>query len=119
MNDISADKEIKQDINLEDLSTTFDPENPEGKYSLDLSQVQSQVCLQNLLLSAEKTVARNGGAFEIKQCFHQVTLNGKPKWEPPTEKLSGSSIFNLGEEISGILKFQFTLNPLQLKEREK
>ena len=54
----------------------------------------------------------------MKACFHQATLNGKGKWDPP-ERISETSMYNLGEEPSGILKFQFTLNPPQLKEREK
>ena len=63
-------------------------------------------------------MAKNPGAFEIKQCFHQVQFNGKSKWDPPLEK-DNSQLFVLGEEPSGSLKFNFTLNPVALKDAEK
>jgi hypothetical protein len=44
-----------------------------------------------------------------------VKLNGKAKWEPPTEKFK-NGLFNLGEDPTGDLVFQFTLNPPALKE---
>ena len=47
-----------------------------------------------------------------------MTFNGKSKWDPPTEKKT-NGLFNLGEEPTGVLKFQFTLNPILLKENEK
>ena len=45
-------------------------------------------------------------------------MNGKPKWDPPTEK-HPTGLHNLGEEPSGDLTFTFTLNPVAFKEREK
>jgi len=71
-----------------------------------------------LLQAAERAVERHGNTFEIKQCFSGVTFNSKPKWEIPTEK-KGNGLFSLGDEPTGLLKFQFTLNPVQLKETEK
>ena len=54
----------------------------------------------------------------MKNCFVGAQLNGKGKWEPPSEK-SSAGLYNLGEEPSGTLKFQFTLNPPALKDYEK
>lgn len=103
---------------MKNSALNFDPQNPEGNYVLDLGESFDQICLQNLLLAAEKAVVRSEAAFEIKQCFPGVRLNGKPKWDPPTEKYK-NGLFNLGEEPSGELSFLFTLNPVALKEQEK
>ena len=92
--------------------------NPEGKYVLDLTESFNQICLQNLLCSAEKAVLENEGKFELKQCFAKVTLNGKAKWDPPAEK-DVMGLFVLGDAPTGILKFDFTLDPALLKETEK
>ena len=54
----------------------------------------------------------------MKQCFAQVTFNGKSKWDPPLEKDAHGN-FVLGEAPTGVLKFNFTLNPALLKETEK
>jgi hypothetical protein len=86
MKNIDADYERKVSKNVENSAINFDPQNPEGKYSLNLEESYNQICLQNLLLAAEKSVAENPGAFEIKSCFFQVTFNGKSKWDPPTER---------------------------------
>tara|TARA_B110000285_G_C14944842_1_gene523808 strand:+ start:573 stop:878 length:306 start_codon:yes stop_codon:yes gene_type:complete len=45
-------------------------------------------------------------------------LNGKGKWDPPTERYA-NGLYNLGEEPTGELSFLFTLNPVALKEQEK
>jgi hypothetical protein len=82
---------------------------------LDLEEQFCQILFQHLLLAATKAVERSAGAFELKQCFFQVKLNGKSKWEPPIERLQ-NGLYNLGEEPSGELTFQFTLNPVALKE---
>lgn len=71
-----------------------------------------------MLGSAEKSVAENEGKFELKQCFVKVTFNGKSKWDPPVEKNS-QGLFNLGEAPTGVLAFDFCLNPALLKETEK
>lgn len=113
MKDISADVQIKKE-----KKELFDPQNPEGKYSLDLTQNYNQIVLQTLLGAAEKAVAENEGKFELKQCFGKVTLNGKPKWDPPVEKNS-VGLFVLGEAPSGILRFDFSLNPTLQKETER
>lgn len=63
-------------------------------------------------------MAENEGKFELKSCFVKVTFNGKSKWDPPTEKNS-QGLFSLGEAPSGVLNFDFCLNPAQLKETEK
>lgn len=118
MKDISADVEKKKSKQPDQITENFDPTSPEGKYSLDLSQNYNQIVLQNLLSSAEKSVAENEGKFEIKQCFVKVTFNGKSKWDPPTEKNS-QGLFSLGEAPTGVLNFDFCLNPAQLKETEK
>lgn len=47
-----------------------------------------------------------------------MLLNGKGKWDPPTEKDS-QGLYVLGEAPSGTLVFDFCLNPAQLKETEK
>jgi hypothetical protein len=115
LKDISADKEIVIEKDLTNCAATFDPQNPEGHYTLKLDQPYDQVCFQVLLQAAEKAVIRSAGGFEMKQCFAGAKLNGKAKWEPPTEKFK-NGLFNLGEEPSGELVFQFTLNPPALKE---
>ena len=61
---------------------------------------------------------RSEGKFELKQCFVGVKLNGKGKWDPPIDRFA-NGLYNLGEEPSGELTFQFTLNPVALKETEK
>ena len=104
MKSISAEQERKLDKKIGDSALNFDPQNPEGKFVLDLSQAYNQICLQKLLESAEKACAENEGAFEVKACFAGVTFNGKSKWDPPMEKDS-LGIYNLGEAPSGILKF--------------
>ena len=118
LKDISADKEIMKVDNMKNKALNFDPSNPEGNYTLDLVESFDQVCLQNLLQAAERAVTRNEAAFEIKSCFSGVKLNGKPKWDPPLEKFK-NGLFNLGDEPSGELVFNFTLNPIALKEQEK
>lgn len=118
MANISADKEIKINKTKEDASLNFDPSNPEGMYNLDLEERFDQIILQYLLDTAEKAVERSGGTFEVKQCFAGVTFNGKSKWDPPLMK-NNQGLFDLGEEPSGLLKFQFTNNPPGLKEFEK
>lgn len=96
----------------------FDPKNPEGKYSLNLAQAYGQICLQSLLQSAEKSVQENEGKFEIKNCFVKVALNAKGKWDPPLEKTE-NGLFNLGQDLKGILTFEFVLNPAVHKETER
>jgi len=118
MKDISSDVEIKRVDVPNQPTVTFDPNNPEGKYVLDLTQNYNQIVLQNLLMAAEESVADNEAKFEIKQCFVKVTFNGKSKWDPPVEKNS-SGLFNLGEAPTGVLAFDFNLNPALLKETEK
>ena len=120
MKDISADKDIKIEKDVKNSALNFDPQNPEGKYTLDLAENFNQICLQHLVQAAEKAVERSEGAFEMKNCFVGARLNGKSKWEPPSEK-SSVGLFNLGlgEEPKGSLEFQFTLNPPALKEYEK
>jgi len=70
LKDISADKEIKIEKNAQNSAINFDPQNPEGRYALDLTESFNQICLQHLLQAAEKAVARHAGAFDLKQCFH-------------------------------------------------
>ena len=113
LKNIQADKgfEIKND-------QAFDPSNPEGKFLLDIGESYGQVILQQLLSAAEKAANRSSGAFEAKQCFNGASLNGKGKWEPPLEKNS-YGLFNLGDEPTGTLKFNFTLNPPVYKDLEK
>lgn len=111
-------KDIAAEVELKSKKELFDPNNPEGKHSLDLSQSHNQIVLQNLLAAAERSVAENEGKFEIKQCFVKVTFNGKSKWDPPLEKNS-QGLFQLGEAPSGVLAFDFCLNPALLKETEK
>jgi len=118
LKNIDAEYERKLTKDPEDKTLNFDPANPEGKYCLDLSEAFNQVVLQLLLQTAEKAVEENPGAFELKKCFDTVTFNGKTKWDPPVEKDS-NNLFMLGEEPSGILKFNFTMNPAALKETEK
>ena len=69
-------------------------------------------------MAATKAVERSEGKFELKQCFVGVKLNGKGKWDPPIDRFA-NGLYNLGEEPSGELTFQFTLNPVALKETEK
>lgn len=71
-----------------------------------------------MLQAAEKAALRSEAAFDIKQCFNGAKFNGKPKWDPPTDKHK-NGLFNLGDEPSGELSFLFTLNPVALKEQEK
>ena len=103
---------------MKNKALTFDPSNPEGNYTLNLAESFDQVCLQNLLQAAERAVARSEAAFELKACFSAVKFNGKAKWDPPVEKFK-NGLFNLGEEPTGELVFNFTLNPIALKEQEK
>jgi Ran GTPase-activating protein (RanGAP) involved in mRNA processing and transport len=118
MKNISADQDLKQEQTDPDQVPFFDPLNPEDKFQLDLSAPYYQVILQYLLAAAERAAGLSEGAFEVKQCFAGVTFNGKAKWDPPLEKNS-AGIYNLGEEPSGVLKFQFSLNPPLLKEQQK
>lgn len=115
MANISADKEVPIHKTAADTSINFNPTNPEGPFNLDLEEAYNQILLQQLLAAAEKAVERNPGAFELKNCFAQVSFNGKTKWDPPTMK-NAIGLYDLGEEPSGILKFTFTLNPPMLKE---
>lgn len=83
-----------------------------------MAQAYGQICLQNLLSSASKSVEENESKFELKQCFVKVQLNGKGKWDPPTDK-NENGLFNLGEDPKGTLTFDFVLNPAIFKETEK
>jgi len=66
---IAAEHERIIQPDMADSALNFDPKNPEGKYCLELKEPYNQICLQNLLKSAEKAAEKSEGKFEIKQCF--------------------------------------------------
>ena len=89
----------------------FDREKPEGPYSLDLTKIYDQLCLQHLLTlsheAALESTANSDKPFEQKQCFYQVKLDGKSKWEVPSLK-TPEGLWDLGPEPKGTLVFTFT-----------
>ena len=107
-------KEISADTDIKTLREVFDPSNPERSYSLNLAECYDQIILQSLLSIADKAASKSDGKFDIKACFYGVKINGKANWTPPTNKdLQGS--FDLGDQITGNLVFQFTINPILFK----
>ena len=67
----------------------FDSNKPEGSYNLDLALVYDRLVLRELLTISSQQVeafALIEQPIEQKQCFYQVKLDGKPKWDVPVTK---------------------------------
>ena len=53
--------------------------------------------------------------IDPKQCFYQVKLDGKAKWEVPAQK-TPEGTWDLGPEPKGNLVFTFTQDPTEYKK---
>ena len=109
-----SDGEISTAAESEKKIKLFNPDKPEGGYSLNLEVIYDKLILYQLLdlsLEASKNSATiSASAFEQKACFAGVKYNGKSNWSPPTQK-QVSGLWDLKETPNGILEFHFTIDP--------
>jgi hypothetical protein len=82
---------------------------------LNLKNVYDRIVMQQLLSYAHQYAVASENAFDQKSCFYGAKLNGKPTWNPPTEK-TPQDLWDFGENPDGILTFNFTIDPVMFKK---
>jgi hypothetical protein len=110
--------ESESDASVDFKVQVFNEDMAEGSYSLDLTLAYDQLVLQKLTTIAHEVSQASTGSekpFDAKSCFYQVKLDGKSKWEVPSQK-TPEGTWDLGPEPKGNLVFIFTQDPTEYKK---